>query len=237
MPNPYFRFKQFTVYHDRCAMKVGTDGVLLGAWADISQSHKVLDIGTGTGLISLMVAQRNPLLSIEAIDMDMDAVEQARDNIGNSPFGDRIRCYNCSLQQYYRETSLLFDHIICNPPFFSQSLKSPDKKRSIARHTDSLTAEDLISISSKMLTEAGKISIIYPFAYKEQLVLLAKNNGLCISRMMSVRPTATSDYKRIVIEMSKVVLPISETDMIIEKERHKYSDEFIGLVKDFYLKL
>ena len=143
MPNPYFRFKKFTVYHDRCAMKVGTDGVLLGAWVNVSGDN-ILDIGTGTGLISLMMAQRNEKAVIDAIDIDSDAVSQAKDNIGNSPFSNRINSWNASLQEFSSKVEKRYDVIVSNPPFFVQSLKSPNKERSVARHTDSLPVADLI---------------------------------------------------------------------------------------------
>lgn len=133
MPNPYFSFKQFTVYHDRCAMKVGTDGVLLGAWADVVSARNILDIGTGTGLISLMMAQRCNA-RIRAVDIDADAVEQARGNVAASPWQDRIEVELQDICHFTSET--LFDVIVSNPPYFTDSLKCPGKQRNIARHTD-----------------------------------------------------------------------------------------------------
>ena len=177
MPNPYFRFKKFTVYHDRCAMKVVTDGVLLGAWVNVSGDN-ILDIGTGTGLISLMMAQRNEKARIDAIDIDSDAVSQAKDNIGNSPFGNRINSWNASLQVFCSKAEKRYDVIVSNPPFFVQSLKSPNKERSLARHTDSLPVADLIGLSAPLLSQRGRMSFIYPFDYKAELIKLAEQYKL-----------------------------------------------------------
>ncbi|MFR0676264.1 tRNA1(Val) (adenine(37)-N6)-methyltransferase [Dysgonomonas mossii] len=236
MPNPYFRFKKFTVYHDRCAMKVGTDGVLLGAWVNVSGDN-ILDIGTGTGLISLMMAQRNEKAVIDAIDIDSDAVSQAKDNIGNSPFGNRINSWNASLQEFCSKVEKRYDVIVSNPPFFVQSLKSPNKERSLARHTDSLPVADLIGLSAPLLSQRGRMSFIYPFDYKAELIKLAEQYKLSVSRITNVFPTPDSVPKRILIELSKEEATPIENDLIIEKARHVYSDDFTVLLKDFYLKM
>lgn len=236
MPNPYFKFKRFTVYHDLCAMKVGTDGVLLGAWTNVTKGEKVLDIGTGTGLIALMLAQRNDKLHIDAIDIDHNAIEQAKENIKHSPFSDQIQAFESSLQ-YFRESGQQYDLIVSNPPFFVESLKSPCKERTLARHTDSLSLEELLGISSALLTSKGKLCIIYPFDHKETLFFISKKSGLYPSRITNVYPTPASLPKRVLIEFSKTELPLIETNLIIEKERHVYSDEFTELVRDFYLKM
>ena len=236
MPNPYFRFTKFTVYHDRCAMKVGTDGVLLGAWVNVSGDN-ILDIGTGTGLISLMMAQRNEKAIIDAIDIDSDAVSQANDNIGNSPFSNRINSWNASLQEFSSKVEKRYDVIVSNPPFFVQSLKSPNKERSLARHTDSLSVEDLIGLSASLLSQAGRMSFIYPFDYKEELIKLAEQYKLSVSRIINVFSTPDSLPKRILIELSKEEATPIENDFIIEKARHVYSDDFTALLKDFYLKM
>ena len=236
MSNPYFKFKRFTVYHDLCAMKVGTDGVLLGAWINITEAEKALDIGTGTGLIALMLAQRKDSLHIDAIDIDHNAIEQTKENIKHSPFSGQIQAFESSLQ-HFRESGQQYDLIVSNPPFFIQSLKSPHKERTLARHTDSLSLEELLGISSVLLTSKGKLSIIYPFDYKGTLSSLSKKLGLYPSRITNVYPTPVSLPKRVLIEFSKTELPLIETNLIIEKERHVYSDEFIRLVKNFYLKM
>lgn len=236
MPNPFFRFKQFTVYHDRCAMKVGTDGVLLGAWARVDNAQKVLDIGSGSGLISLMLAQRNSHLNVYAIDIDSAAIEQTQYNVQQSPFARRIGFQNISFDAFVKQTDLKFDHIVSNPPFFIDSLKSPDKQRSTARHTDTLPAEDLISNAAKVLAEDGRVSLIYPTEYKEEIYKLAELYGLFVTRLTLVYPTPTSKAKRILVELSKKESVVEENSLLIEKERHVYSDEFVSLVRDFYLK-
>jgi len=146
MANPYFRFKQFTVFHDKCAMKVGTDGVLLGAWTDLKDTQKILDVGTGTGLIALMLAQRNPAALIDAIDIDPLALEQAEANSRNSPFSDRIAVKESSFQAFARLTGKQFDLIVSNPPYFSDSLMPPDRQRAQTRHSVTLTLDDLLFV-------------------------------------------------------------------------------------------
>jgi len=135
MPNPWFQFKQFTVWHDKCAMKVGTDGVLLGAWADMEQARSILDVGTGSGLIALMAAQRNLTAAITAIDIDESAIIQARENFDRSPWVNRLTAEPISLEDFAGSTDAMFDVIVSNPPYFHQSLHSPDKKRTLARHS------------------------------------------------------------------------------------------------------
>lgn len=238
MPNPYFQFKQFTVYHDRCAMKVGTDGVLLGAWTNVEDSYTALDVGSGSGLISLMLAQRNNKLRIKAIDIDKNAFEQSIINTRISPFKTQIECKHTSLQDIPNSETSLFDLIVSNPPYFNQSLKSPDSKRSIARHTDTLPIEDLINYSSKLLNSNGRLSIIYPHHDKDLLIALGHNYGLYASRITNVYPTIGSQPKRILLEFSRKESRIfSENDLVIETRRHEYSLEFTELVKDFYLKM
>jgi len=237
MPNPYFRFKQFTVYHDRCAMKVGTDGVLLGAWAGAGMAKHVLDVGTGTGLIAMMIAQRNAQAAVDAIDIDSDAVGQAKDNVAGSPFGERIKCYNVSLQEFAANRIKKYDLIVSNPPFFAQSLKSPDRTRSMARHSDSLSAGELLSVSSCLLSEGGRLSVIYPATYEEVLNECAEKNKLYAVRKTYVYPTPKSPVKRILMEFSKNLSSCVESELVIEKERHVYTDEFTDLVKEFYLNM
>lgn len=234
MPNPYFKFKQFTIYHDRCAMKVGTDGVLLGAWANAQNIKNVLDVGTGSGLIALMLAQRNRDMLIDAIDIDNDAVEQAGENAMRSPFSSQIRCFNTSLQEYALNCDRKYGLIVSNPPYFGQSLKPPRENRSVARHTDSLSVDELIKLSSELLFHNGRLSVIYPFEYKNYLL---EQDNLFVTRVTNVYPVPGSLPKRVLVEFSKQRSSLEENDLLIEKKRHIYSDEFISLAKDYYLKL
>lgn len=238
MSKAFFSFKKFKVYHDRCAMKVGTDGVLLGAWTDIENVLDVLDVGTGTGLISMMLAQRlgDSRVCIDAIDIDYEAIFQARSNIIEAGFGNiQVSCH--SLQNYANYTDRRYDLIVSNPPFFSTSLQSPDSKRTLARHAASLTAKELLSCTQKLLTPKGRLSVIYPYDYKSKLVTLADQLDLKIVRMTNVFPTPVSEPKRILMEFSTEYIPFKEDNLVIELQRHIYSLEFTQLVKDFYLKL
>ena len=235
MPNPYFAFKQFTVRHDRCAMKVGTDGVLLGAWTDLSHSRRILDIGTGTGLIALMLAQRCMDARITAIDLDSAAVEQAQENIQASPWKDRIEALQQDICTYPPNGT--FDTIVSNPPYFIDSLKCPDGQRSTARHTDTLDADRLIGKVSELLTSDGRFSIILPAEQTEDLIRVAGEKGLHPSRQTWVITRPGLSPKRILMEFRKTPITLQPDELVIELERHVYSEEYIALTQEFYLKM
>lgn len=235
MPNPFFKFKQFTVYHDRCAMKVGTDGVLLGAWTDLSQTRRILDIGTGTGLIALMLAQRNPEAQITAIDIDAEAVKQACENFSASPWSNRLK----AIQQdvcHYTEISL-FDTIVSNPPYFIDSLKCADNQRTTARHTDSLDAQRLLKKVSELLAPDGRFSLILPADQTNELIRIAQIQGLHPSRLTQVITRPGLPPKRSLVEFQKTIQPIQANELVIELERHVYSEGYTSLTRDFYLKM
>ncbi|MDL2215199.1 methyltransferase [Dysgonomonas sp. OttesenSCG-928-M03] len=238
MPNPYFKFKKFTVYHDKCAMKVGTDGVLLGIWTELSDCNTILDIGTGSGLIALILAQRSEgrNTSIDAIDIDRSAILQAMENVEHSPF-ENIFCVHNSIQEYAPRCNKKYDLIVSNPPYFSSSLLSPDEQRTLARHSTALDISDFIFASRSLLSERGRISLIFPYTEKNTLIDIAQNAGLSASRITTVYPTPASLPKRVLIEFTLADQELKETQLIIEKERHVYSPEFTELAKDFYLKL
>ena len=235
MPNPFFSFKQFTVYHDRCAMKVGTDGVLLGAWTDLSQSHHILDIGTGTGLIALMMAQRSPEAQITAIDLDAEAVNQAQENIQHSPWKDRVDAVLQDVCTYSSDEK--FDTIVSNPPYFIDSLKCPDNQRNTARHTDTLDAQRLLEKVAELLTPEGRFSIILPADQTDDLFRIAEAQGLHPTRWTKVITRPGLPPKRSLIEFQKKALPIQTNELVIELERHVYSKEYIELTREYYLKL
>ena len=235
MPNPYFAFKQFTVRHDRCAMKVGTDGVLLGAWTDLSHSRRILDIGTGTGLIALMLAQRCMDARITAIDLDSAAVEQAQENIQASPWKDRIEALQQDICTYPPNGT--FDTIVSNPPYFIDSLKCPDGQRNTARHTDTLDADRLIGKVSELLTSDGRFSIILPAEQTEDLIRVADEKGLHPSRQTWVITRPGLSPKRILMEFRKIPVTLQPDELVIELERHVYSEEYIALTQEFYLKM
>lgn len=235
MPNPYFRFKQFTVFHDRCAMKVGTDGVLLGAWANIKDTQQILDIGTGTGLIALMLAQRSSA-EIDAVEIDLDAFNQARENINNSPWSNRIKIYHDSIQNYAINYSKYYNLLISNPPFFINASKSTINARNLARHNDLLKEIDILKTAKNILYKNGRLAIIYPTEQAEIFQEQAKIFGFYCQRKLYVKSTLTSPIKRILLEFSQSQLEYQEQTLIIENARHNYSTEFINLIKDFYLK-
>ena len=237
MANPYFQFKKFTVWHDKCAMKVGTDGVLLGAWASIERCQRILDVGTGTGLIALMLAQRSTAI-LDAIDIDSDACLQARENIAKSPFANRIQVYQTSLSEYMPDENIKYDLIVSNPPYFIDSLKCPDTKRNLARHTDTLSLPDLLRDSRKLLAAEGNIDLVLPFDQRESLIDLAREESLSPSREAHVSPIPDAPPKRLLIELSATpVAKPKSSHLTLEIERHRYSDEFTAIAKDFYLKM
>lgn len=236
MSNSYFKFKQFTVYQDKCAMKVGTDGVLLGAWVGISGVNSILDIGTGTGLIALMLSQRCAhTLSIDAIDIDRNAVIQAKENVLSSGFSD-ISCSCVSLADYTTSTKKKYDLIVSNPPYFIDSLPSPDKQRTLARHSESLSVDDLFRLSASLLNVGGRFALIFPYQEKKILFSMAQKYGLFAVCITNVKPTVFSEYKRVLIEFSNIESFISENELVVEEDRHVYTFEFKEMLKDFYLK-
>lgn len=242
-----FKFKQFTIHQDRTAMKVGTDGVLLGAWAPISSNAQhLLDIGTGTGLIALMLAQRlttnSSRLTISAIDIDQSSIEQATENIKNSPFAQHITTYHTSLQNHNPQEK--YDAIVCNPPYFVASLKCPNAQRTQARHTDSLSFEDLLFHSARLLNDGGSLSVILPVTEGNQLIALAPQYSFTLTQLVHVLPTPTSQPKRLLLQFVKQnsqlnhsSLLISHSSLTIEITRHQYTPEYIALTHDFYLKM
>ncbi|GHT12743.1 tRNA1(Val) (adenine(37)-N6)-methyltransferase [Bacteroidia bacterium] len=232
MPNPYFHFKQFTVRHDLCAMKVGTDGVLLGAWADVENAKKILDIGTGSGLIALMLAQRSKAF-INAIDINANACKQAKINFENSPFHDRLTIEEQVFQDFL--PSFKYDLLVSNPPYFTHSLKSPDKNRNFARHNDSLTLADLIGKSATILNPQGKLALILPFENLENANILAVENQLFLCRKTVVLSIPNQPAKRVLLEYSPHKTDLQENEIYIEKSQKIYSEEYIALTKDFYL--
>ena len=236
MANGYFQFKQFTVRQQHCAMKVGTDGTLLGAWAQASAgSCRVLDIGTGTGLIALMMAQRYPEARAIAIDIDEKAVFQAQENVSASPFADRIKVIEADVQTF--EDSEKFDSIVCNPPFFEDSLVCPDPQRTEARHTVSLGYRQLMAAAFRLLKDNGRFSVIIPADCRSRLESEAHLRGFFISRLCSVQTTPVKAPKRYMIEFAKH--PVNEIDItngILEQSPQVRSVWYRELTQEFYIK-
>jgi len=216
-------------------MKVGTDGVLLGAWAPVAGCKRILDVGTGTGLIALMLAQRTESL-IDAIEIDPDAARQAAENIAASPWTKRIAVLNTSFQDFCSQTSIKYDLIACNPPFFSNSLEAKTRSRTIARHSATLSLDELISGSKRILSATGRICVIIPADNEAGMTSLAKENDLFLSKIMRIRANPEKDFKRILMEFSFSQHNLHESEMIIENGlRHQYSEEYLQLTRDYYL--
>ena len=222
-----FSFQRFTVHQERCAMKVGTDGTLLGAWA--GGGRRVLDIGTGTGLIALMMAQRFEDAVVDAIDIDRDSCEQAHENVAASPFSDRIHVLHSRVQDYTSVSG--YDAIVSNPPFFMQSLKAPDERRTTARHTDELSYRDLMHHAARLLNPDGEFSVVIPFDCRAGLETEAVMAGLFPSRVCAVRTTSRKPPRRYLLAFRKKAVTVSTTELLMG------SDEYRELVKDFYLKI
>lgn len=235
MPNDYFKFKQFTIHQDKCAMKVGTDGVLLGAWADCENAKNILDVGAGTGLIALMLAQRSNA-KIKAVEIDEAASIQAKENIKKSLWNDRIEIHNMPFQDFSKSINEKYDLIVSNPPYFQNSLYAPDKKRTDARHNSNLKLDDLLIGVLNLLPEKGKLSIVLPYLEGTLFILKAAENGLYCVRQTKVLPKPDREPKRLLLEFMKEKMPLVEQELIIElNKRHEYSEAYKNLTKDFYL--
>lgn len=234
-----FQFKQFTIQQDQCAMKIGTDGVLLGAWAPIENNPiSILDIGTGTGVIALMLSQRSTAEQIDALEIDSAAYEQAVDNFENSPWSDRLFCFHAGLDEFVEEPEDEYDLIVSNPPFYSEDYKTESEQRDLARFQDALPFEDLIEAADLLLSENGIFSVIIPFKEEENFLALAKEMELYPLKITRVKGTPTTEIKRSLLAFSRNENSNFSTDeLIIETARHIYTPEYIELTKEFYLKM
>jgi tRNA1Val (adenine37-N6)-methyltransferase len=233
-----FKFKQFEVQQNKCAMKIGTDAVLLGAWASLEkQPFSVLDIGSGTGILSLMLAQRSHAELIDAIEIDADAYEQCVDNFEASLWGDRLFCYHTSLEEFADEIEDRYDLVISNPPFYAEDYKTEDLQRDLARFTDAMPFEHLIECAAKLLSEEGTFCVIIPFKEETHFIELAASFNLFPKRILRVKGNSTSEFKRSLVEFSFRESAIKMDELTIETSRHQYTKDYMNLTKDFYLKM
>lgn len=233
-----FQFKQFTIQQDRCAMKVGTDGVLLGAWAPVSHNpFSILDIGAGTGLIALMLAQRSHAEQIDALEIDDDAYEQCVENFEESPWGDRLFCYHAGLDEFMEEPEDEYDLIVSNPPFYTEDYTSGNDQRDTARFTQSLPFENLIEATSVLLSDIGVFAVIIPYKEEEHFIALANEEGLFPFKITRVKGTPATEIKRSLIAFSRVEQEVITDELVIETARHQYTPEYTSLTQDFYLKM
>lgn len=234
MPQPFFQFKQFTVWHDKCAMKVGTDGVLLGAWTSIESAKSILDIGTGTGLVALMLAQRSKA-SIVALEIDASAAEQAQENVARSPWQNRIEVINKDFKQFVPGSK--FDAIVSNPPYFVDSLNCPDKQRNSARHNSDLTYNELFKGVFNILSSDGLFTIVIPTDAEKQVKEMALAYAMYSVRQLYVITKPGNPPKRTLISFSFHNKKCTTEQLLTEIARHQYSEEYIRLTQEFYLKL
>lgn len=228
-----FQFKRFSIFQDQCAMKVGTDGVLLGAWVEPESATNILDIGSGTGLISLMLAQRSNA-KIIGIEIDQKASNQSIQNVINSPWKDRLSIQTISLQDFAKGSNQKFDLIVSNPPFFEAQKKIT--QRSVARSQQTLELEELMEQSAKLLSEKGKIAFVFPSSKEEELIRLAKSYQLYPTKICYVKGNLISPVKRILIEFSFNAKKVNYSTITIEKEkRQDYTEEYRNLLKDYLI--
>ena len=233
-----FRFKQFSVAQDHCAMKIGTDAVLLGAWTNLdSQPNSILDIGAGTGILALMMAQRSGAELIDAIEIDDAAYEQCVGNFEASDWSDRLFCYHASLDEFTEEIEDQYDLIISNPPFYTDSFKTENEERNKARFEDAMPFTELLKSISKLLSPTGQFNVVIPFSEEISFIELASKEGLYPSRTLHVRGQESSSVKRSLICFTFEKQTIETQELTIEIARHQYTKEYINLTKDFYLKL
>jgi tRNA1Val (adenine37-N6)-methyltransferase len=234
MANDYFRFRQFTIQQGRSAFKVGTDGVLLGACADLADPRAILDIGTGTGLVAIMMAQRSNAM-ITAIEPDRASFKQALENIRSCRWADRIVVINTDLQGFCKDCSDKFDLVISNPPYFRRSLKNPDPVKSMTRHEDSLTSTDILSNTDIILNPAGSLQIILPYVEGGIFIDEAREYNLCCTMMIKVKPTPAREVRRLILKFERMNLPVYERLITIETgKRHDYTKEYKDITRDFY---
>lgn len=234
-----FQFKKFSIEQDRCAMKVGTDGVLLGAWTPlINRPFSVLDIGAGTGLLALMIAQRSHAEQIDALEIDEDAYEQCVENFENSDWGDRLFCYHAAFDEFVEEMQgeEAYDLIVSNPPFYTADYKSDVEARDKARFEDALPFEELIAGVNLLLTDEGVFSVVIPYEEELRFIELASKVNLFPFKITRVKGTPTTAIKRSLLAFSRIFQACEEDELIIEIERHQYTDAYKVLTQDFYLK-
>lgn len=231
-----FRFKQFYIAQDRCAMKVGTDGVLIGSWCDVSGVKTVLDVGCGTGLIAIMVAQRSSSeTTITGIEIDGEAATQAQENASECRWCAQIKIEHTRMQEYKPQEAI--DLIVSNPPYFTNALKAPDEKRSAARHNDGLSIEELVHFAKKHLSSKGRLAVVLPCEEAKRLIGEATACGLYLQRSTTVLTKAGKKAKRMLLEVGRIKpnSPTEDTLVLAEGADNKMTPQFKSLVRDFYL--
>lgn len=229
MPNNYFQFKQFIVHQDKCSMKVSTDACLLGAWSTLaSTANSILDIGTGTGVLSLMLAQKNNFAKINAVEIEHDAFLQASENFNNSIFRNQITCYHQSIQDFAKTTDKKYDVIISNPPYFEGDLQTHNTKDNLAKHSAALSLEELINCINELLSENGVAYLILPSHRINEI-------KLPVEKICFIQDNPKANIKRAMVKLSKTATTIYEETLQIKYENGNFTNDFIELMKPYYL--
>jgi tRNA1Val (adenine37-N6)-methyltransferase len=234
LANDYFDFKQFTIKQENCAMKVGTDGVLLGAWTNPEDTVNILDVGTGTGLIAIMLAQKSKA-QVDAIEIDGNAYNQALVNVGHCPWNQRIRIIHTSFQDFCKHKDKRYDLIVTNPPFFSNSLKAAHEGRNLARHNEMLPPGELLSGVDQLLMPSGRFCLILPKVDSQTFIIEAAMYNLYCMRKTNIKPLCSKKIYRVLMELAHQRYHMIEDDLVIQNELGDYSEEYKLLTRDFYL--
>lgn len=233
MSNPYFRFKKFTLFHDRCAMKVGTDGVLLGAWSR-GEGNRILDIGCGCGLLALMMAQRYPKAEVTAVEIDESAVAQAIENVRNSPYANRVSI--CQADIRFFQSSFKYDTIVCNPPFYTQDILPPEQTRRLARNTDALSFEALIQSVSTLLLSDGTFHVVLPFSVMDEFRILCARYNLFVHKVCLIRTVFRKEPKRVLMTFGYgIPESVNREELVLQNTDGSRTDAYCQLTRDFYL--
>ncbi len=231
-----FQFKQFSINDDQSTMKVGTDGVLLGAWCDIRNAKSILDIGSGSGLISLMLAQRTEAL-ISAIDIDENSVNQGKQNFQNSDWGNQLTAIHSSLKDFTKSENKKFDLIVSNPPFFINALKSPFKNKTRSKHTDELSYQELAHGIANFMASDGRACLILPYTESKFFIDLALIENIYLNKQLIIKPKASRKFNRILMEFSFQKSKLEEKEIYLREENNEYSEAYKSLCKNYYLNL
>ncbi len=237
--NPYFKFKQFHIYQDRCAMKVSSDACIFGAYLDLEGAKTVMDIGTGTGLLALMVAQRTEAI-ISAVEIDENSSIQARENIAHSPWKDRISVHNSSIQKYrqkLKKNCRCFDTIICNPPFYSEKIKSKQPQKRVAWHDESLNHAELLTISADLLTNRGKFHVFIPSKQLTQFNEMSREVELFPYHACFLKPYAASPSHRVIVSYTKTEREVEQDELVIYQSHQVFSGSCTALLSPFFARL